>query len=519
MFLGFVNAILLGVIGFNLAQATITVTPVYPNTAPTNATTFYYAAANYPASLYTAAGGTAPTQNGFIAPGFTAFDLTTGIYAKNQATNNMVLLDITSTTKFTPTTGQGVYLYLSITPNAQSTPVPIPIAAAGLSGGVPPNCAGGGNSLCANPAGFFDGTPGNGSQPLYMMVNYTSGQTIRVGVYPLDICYYPDLIYANNVSPSGTAFGQGCAYNAPNYSVINPGAGGDVTSALNLTANIYLANTTATLSQSAPSTWVYPLASGGTNDTGNFTLSFSQQAPTLSCNSLQNAYFPSDGGIIVSPGAVQGVPVGGGGPVVSTVVTAKRGGTADSTSAAYKNNDVYATIPYNSNGVALGFNNLTSATDISNNYDVLFSVQDQAGWVANFQPSATPGLSGTAGNCEIPNVQTSKILTFLSTSKCFIATGAFRSDSAVPVLLLRDFRDRVLLHTSLGKAFVNLYYQNSPKYGEWLWYHPEYRYPVIALLSPLILLAWLILNPLALLTVVSGVIALISIRKYRMRSA
>lgn len=45
---------------------------------------------------------------------------------------------------------------------------------------------------------------------------------------------------------------------------------------------------------------------------------------------------------------------------------------------------------------------------------------------------------------------------------CFIATATFESVDAPEVVFLREFRDITLLNNSVGKAFVQLYYQYSP---------------------------------------------------------
>lgn len=50
----------------------------------------------------------------------------------------------------------------------------------------------------------------------------------------------------------------------------------------------------------------------------------------------------------------------------------------------------------------------------------------------------------------------------LAKSGCFIATAAYGSSNAPEVLLLRKFRDEVLLTSKVGKCVVSIYYFFSP---------------------------------------------------------
>jgi hypothetical protein len=81
-----------------------------------------------------------------------------------------------------------------------------------------------------------------------------------------------------------------------------------------------------------------------------------------------------------------------------------------------------------------------------------------------------------------------------SGSHCFIASAAFRDGNAAPVMLLRQFRDRILLNHAWGRKFVNYYYDRSPLSAEWLSENPGYRFPVLVALVPLEAVAWIALH-------------------------
>jgi hypothetical protein len=67
---------------------------------------------------------------------------------------------------------------------------------------------------------------------------------------------------------------------------------------------------------------------------------------------------------------------------------------------------------------------------------------------------------------------------------CFIATAAYDSHSAPPVRALRAFRDRFLLTSRAGRAFVSWYYTYGPVAAAWLNAHPGYKPLVRAALLP-----------------------------------
>lgn len=75
---------------------------------------------------------------------------------------------------------------------------------------------------------------------------------------------------------------------------------------------------------------------------------------------------------------------------------------------------------------------------------------------------------------------------------CFIATAAFGSPLSKEVTVLRDFRDRVLLKSSWGTAFVAFYYAHSPAVADVIRQHDALRFFTRMLLYPVV---WLVKYP------------------------
>lgn len=76
---------------------------------------------------------------------------------------------------------------------------------------------------------------------------------------------------------------------------------------------------------------------------------------------------------------------------------------------------------------------------------------------------------------------------------CFIATAAFGSYLHPYVMILRDFRDDVLMQSVLGRRFVNTYYRFSPPAADWISQRAWAKAVVRVLLFPLIFAAWLLI--------------------------
>ena len=74
---------------------------------------------------------------------------------------------------------------------------------------------------------------------------------------------------------------------------------------------------------------------------------------------------------------------------------------------------------------------------------------------------------------------------------CFIATAAYGSYLDPHVLLLREFRDRILLKTDWGSHFVTFYYTYSPPIAKFITRHGVLKGAVRIGLLPIIGIAWI----------------------------
>ncbi|UCH21386.1 MAG: fibronectin type III domain-containing protein [Deltaproteobacteria bacterium] len=77
---------------------------------------------------------------------------------------------------------------------------------------------------------------------------------------------------------------------------------------------------------------------------------------------------------------------------------------------------------------------------------------------------------------------------------CFIATAAYGSYVEGHVMVLRDFRDKILLSHAWGKAAVNFYYRHSPPVADFIAKHQNLKKVVRWGLLPVIGLGWVSLK-------------------------
>lgn len=87
-------------------------------------------------------------------------------------------------------------------------------------------------------------------------------------------------------------------------------------------------------------------------------------------------------------------------------------------------------------------------------------------------------------------------ITIEQTSGCFIATAAYGKYDEPGVMLLRRFRDQVLLTNAPGEWFVDTYYRLSPPVAEVISVHPALRLLTRILLLPVQGAAVAVLHPL-----------------------
>lgn len=414
--------------------------------------------------LVVPAGGLAAFIDTDPAKTFTLFDVGVSTATDDSSRSNAIVMEVGSTVTSASAAPVGQQLALVVyAVGTNNTTKAAPIAR--VSG---TDCNGG-NCLWLN-----SGQPNLLNSGRYFAVPFTLGSVSKIAIYPSEVCqdYYTLSQGANTANGCGSAGSTVQPVSAPTPLPIMQ---------FNFSIGYFEPNAGPTGS---------PIDSTGTTP---YTFRFQSDAPQINCpTTIVDHYFPGDRTIEVDTSKfglnIAGGAVGDRADRDAVIVAAKNGAIAtfDSNYRAANVNDVVASLPISSSQTVAGFANSTNETPAR--YSVAFMVRDRGGLV-------------TTGACGLYPVETSEVKGFLPKSQCFIATAAFRSGVTAPVLILRQFRDEILSTTSWGRSFINWYYEWSPKKALWLIDHPFFRWGVLLLLAPVIGVAWLALNPMALLVV------------------
>lgn len=97
-----------------------------------------------------------------------------------------------------------------------------------------------------------------------------------------------------------------------------------------------------------------------------------------------------------------------------------------------------------------------------------------------------------------------------SSDGCFIATAAYGSYMADDVKILRGFRDRYLLKSSMGRKIVSVYYEYSPPIAAYISRHAGLRTAVRTALAPVV---FTVKYPQIFLLSIIGIPAIFLIRR------
>lgn len=105
---------------------------------------------------------------------------------------------------------------------------------------------------------------------------------------------------------------------------------------------------------------------------------------------------------------------------------------------------------------------------------------------SSIDPGTTGNTGGTGGTTTGGGTVASSSSGGGSSSGCFIATAAYGSYLDPHVMVLRNFRDNVLLQSELGTSFVTFYYKYSPPLADFIAQHDLLRMIFRLALTPLI---------------------------------
>ncbi len=231
------------------------------------------------------------------------------------------------------------------------------------------------------------------------------------------------------------------------------------------------------------------------------------RGPLLSACPPSPHFFPGDESILVDTSlfTVTANATYGGSPAMLRVwAIAARTPTMVTN---YADGEIIRDAPFGAGEQPIGgFVNLASIND--QKYSADFGVQDSSGLIT-FCGRAGENAEAIAGYPLNDKVFASNIQGFLKESNCFVATASYRDGRAPGVMLLREFRDKILDEFALGRAFIRWYYAEGPRGANWLIERPVYRTVVLAALIPLQIAAWIALHPAALSIPIAAFVLLV----------
>jgi hypothetical protein len=439
--------------------------------------TFYFPA-------YSSANGVAsPTSSSSPFTNFQPLDLSlTDATAPQQVSFNITT---SSTPNPSPSAGVTSESILVVTVNGGGQTSLAPIIQVAYNGGSLGSCS---------------GSP----QCTFLYNNYYHGMIVPSGSFQISL-NMAALCNDYEMNQTGN-YGSGCASNL----LPAPGKNPTVTATNYATFSLNFAVYTVT----NPSSITLPIYNPASNtssftqtDSATIALNFSNNgittgATNFQCN-LASAYQPKDSAIWVdgtqfsttATTAASNAPDGLYGSIIfGNLVSSGSFTPITPTVANYSGQSftINQPVAVQPNQIITGFLNSASASS-PNDYALGFIGVDDYGFLFdnNTAPSAPPT---TSCGFDFP-VQVAAIQGFLQNSHCFIASAAYRGETA-PLRMLREFRDQFLEHFGLGRSFVRWYYRWSPDAAEWLIDHPVFRFPVLLALLPLQWFAWLVLHPL-----------------------
>lgn len=494
---------------------------------------FYFPGCGAAGSSGCTLNSTQDPQNAFTIINVAQDDHTTAFANANQFVFNVTTSQTTASPSPTPSSGQTTpYLVISVNgSNNVIQAVPIIGYQPGVGANPIQSCQGSG--LCQ----ALDTTGPGLLNYYYHAIPLNGGNAFQVALNLLAICNNFQTASNNTGVYAGTGT-NGCTSNIFPVSTSTPATGTQPYVSLSLTFGIYnLPNavcmpltfngTTVT----APSGAGCPGATSvSVGDTETVILNISNEGPasgTFSCN-LPGSYYPGDGQITVN-GANFTEPTGPANTAPDSLyqiaLVAQLNGSESTPIGTIAN---AASIASNPTGGTIntrilagstqfvgGFNNSTQSNQQP--YAVGYVGVDQYGFL--FDNPVTYNATTAPTGCSYPNpLEVAQILGFLNASKCFIASAVFRKDAS-PVALLRRFRGEFLETFRFGRSFVHWYYAWSPRAADWLVVHPTLRFPILLVLIPLEILAWLILNPpvLTLLVMIGAMLIGFSVSAVRRR--